>query len=48
MNTALPSKAVTALGVALITLLTVAPAGAQPPTKLVFGTDWFAEAEHGG
>ena len=29
-------------------VLMSSPAGAQGLTKLVFGTDWFAEAEHGG
>ena len=29
-------------------VLVAAPAGAQGLTKLVFGTDWFAQAEHGG
>src|SRR5262245_54466177 len=28
--------------------LTAGAAAAQPLTKLVFGTNWYAEAEHGG
>jgi NitT/TauT family transport system substrate-binding protein len=39
------------LGSALLTLLLALPAAAQttaPLTKIVFGTDWMAEAEHGG
>src|SRR5262247_2153764 len=34
---------------AFVTLaLTAGAAAAQPLTKLVFGTNWYAEAEHGG
>ena len=38
-------------GSALLVLLLALPAAAQtspPLTKIVFGTDWMAEAEHGG
>lgn len=32
----------------LVAVGTVAAAGAQQPDRIVFATDWFAQAEHGG
>ena len=36
------------IGAMLVALVTFSPAGAQTLQKLVFATDWLAQAEHGG
>ena len=36
------------IGAMLVALFPIFPAGAQPLQKLVFATDWLAQAEHGG
>jgi NitT/TauT family transport system substrate-binding protein len=47
MNPALLPRALTAALVAVV--MATSPAGAQtPPDKVSFGTNWVAEAEHGG
>src|SRR5260370_39270583 len=46
MNPALLPRALTVALVA--TLMAIAPAGAQTLDKVSFGTNWLAEAEHGG
>ncbi len=46
MNPALLPRALTVASVAI--LMAIAPAGAQTLDKVSFGTNWVAEAEHGG
>jgi NitT/TauT family transport system substrate-binding protein len=45
---AIPNSALRWTFACLAVALIVAPAAAQPPDKVSFGTNWVAEAEHGG